>query len=69
MLAVHLVLPATLFATIALNEDIVLKFVNLQGRLQLLVLFVSLHYVPLPLLAPQVSDMLQYQSQSMTMLV
>ena len=42
MLAVHLALPVTLFATIALNEDILLKYVNLQGRLQLLVLFVSL---------------------------
>ena len=69
MLAVHLALPAKLFATIALNEDILLKYVNLQGRLQLLVLFVSLQYVSLPLLAPLVSDMLQCQSQSMTILV
>ena len=69
ILAVHLALPVMLYLTIALNEDILLKYVNLQRRLQLLVLLVSLHYVPLQLLAPLVSDMLPYQSQSMALLV
>ena len=57
-----LALPATLFVTIALNEDILLKYANLQRKLQLLVLFISLHSVPLQLLAPRVLDMLQFQS-------